>query len=193
MAPENKFIEILYNVATGSQKIRNLFTPIGAIFFGLLIFLFIYSALQLDRLLNLTDLFSGWISIIFALPVFLFALFLIGWSVHNFLKVKGTPVPFNPPPRLVTSGPYAYSRNPMLTGVFALLFGFGILLESLSLLLVFTPLFIVLNYWELKTIEEPELEKRLGQDYIEYRKVTPMFLPNFRSTYKCNEKRKHNG
>jgi protein-S-isoprenylcysteine O-methyltransferase Ste14 len=188
MTLKNKWIDILYNVATGNRKIRNFFTPIGAIFFGLLIFVLIVIALQVDRLLGLTDLFSGRINIFLALPVFSLALFLIGWSVQDFLKVKGTPVPFNPPPQLVTSGPYAYTRNPMLTGVFALLFGFGILFESVSLLLVFTPLFILLNFWELKAIEEPELVKRLGQEYIEYRKMTPMFFPNFRSKYKRKEK-----
>ena len=75
----------------------------------------------------------------------------------------------------------------MLTGVFALLFGFGILFGSVSLLLVFTPLFILLNFWELKAIEEPELVKRLGQEYIEYRKMTPMFFPRFGSKYKRKE------
>ena len=29
-----------------------------------------------------------------------------GWSVFHFLKVKGTPVPLNPPPKLVDTGPY---------------------------------------------------------------------------------------
>lgn len=71
---------------------------------------------------------------------------------------------------MVTTGPYASVRNPMFTGVFALLFGFGVLLGSASLLVVFTPVFIVINVWELKAIEEPELLKRLGEDYIEYRK-----------------------
>jgi protein-S-isoprenylcysteine O-methyltransferase Ste14 len=66
----------------------------------------------------------------------------------------------------------------MLTGVFALLFGIGVLLGSTSLLVLFTPLFILINVWELKAIEEPELLKRLGQDYIEYRKRTPMFFPS---------------
>lgn len=75
----------------------------------------------------------------------------------------------------------------MLTGVFALLFGFGIFFGSVSLLIVFTPLFIVVNFWELKAIEEPELVKRLGQKYIEYRKVTPMFFPSFSSKNKRRE------
>ena len=177
MTLKTKWIDILYNVATGSRPVRNFFTPIGAIFYGLLIFVFVIMALYLDRLLSLPDIFPGKLNIILSLPFFSLALLLIGWSVQNFLKVKGTPVPFNPPPQLVTSGPYAYTRNPMLTGVFALLFGFGVLFGSVSLLVVFTPLFILINVWELKAIEEPELLKRLGQDYSEYRKSTPMFFP----------------
>ncbi len=99
------------------------------------------------------------------------------WSVLRFTKMKGTSVPFNPPPKLVTAGPYAYVRNPMLTGVSVLLFGLGILLNSVSLAFIFTPLFILLNVLELKAVEEPELEKRLGKEYLEYRKRVPMFIP----------------
>ena len=184
MPLKTKWIEILYKFATGSRGIRNFFTPIGAIFFGLLILFFVFIALHVDRLLGLNNIFQGQLTIILSFPLFSLALFLIGWSVQNFLKIKGTPVPFNPPPRLVTSGPYAYTRNPMLSGVFSLLFGFGIFFGSVSLLFVFTPLFILLNYWELKVIEEPELVKRLGQEYTEYRRRTPMFLPGFRSKHK---------
>ena len=97
----------------------------------------------------------------------------------NFLRVKGTPVPFNPPPKLVTAGPYAFVRNPMLTGVFILLFGFGLFFGSVSVIFIFTPLFIIINVWELKAIEEPELVKRLGKEYVEYKKRTPMFFPDF--------------
>jgi protein-S-isoprenylcysteine O-methyltransferase Ste14 len=184
MTLKTKWIEILYNVATGSRKIRNFFTPIGAFFYGILIFSFIVVALQVDRLLGIIDIFPRPLSIIIALPIFSFAFFLIGWSVLNFFRAKGTPVPFNPPPQLVSTGPYAYVRNPMLTGVFALLFGFGVLLGSASLLVVFAPLFIFINVWELKAIEEPELLKRLGEDYIEYRKRTPMFFPSFGIIFK---------
>lgn len=180
MTLKSKWVEILYRVATGSKKIRNFFTPIGAFFYALLIFFFVVVALQVDRLLGINDIFARSLCIILALPVFAVALFLLGWSILNFLRARGTPVPFNPPPQLVTTGPYAYVRNPMLTGIFALLFGFGALFGSVSLLVVFTPLFILINVWELKVIEEPELVKRLGEDYIEYRKRTPMFFPHFR-------------
>jgi protein-S-isoprenylcysteine O-methyltransferase Ste14 len=184
MMLKTKWIEILYNVVTGSRKIRNFFTPIGAIFYALLIFSFVVIALQVDRLVGLTTIFPSPFHIILSLPVFSLALYLMGWSVINFIRAKGTPVPFNPPPQLVTTGPYAYVRNPMLTGVFALLFGFGVLLGSVSLLVVFTPLFIFINVWELKAIEEPELLKRLGEDYIEYKGTVPMFFPDFGKIFK---------
>jgi len=160
MSSQNIIVDIFYKVATGSKKVRTLLTPIGISFFfifvGLLIFL------------------SLW------LPVLIFGFTLILWSILHFLKVKGTPVPFNPPPKLVITGPYAYVRNPMLSGVFITLFGLGILLQSFSLFFIFVPLFILINYIELKTIEEIELEKRLGKEYLEYKRRIPMFFPRIK-------------
>lgn len=184
MSIKTKWVDVIYKVSTGSKNVRNFFTPIGASFYGLLVFLFIVIALYTDRLVGIINILPRPWNVILSLPIFMLALFLIGWSVQAFLKSKGTPVPFNPPPKLVATGPYAYTRNPMLTGVFFLLFGFGILFGSISLLIVFTPLFIWINYWELKSIEEPEIEKRLGQDYIEYRKKTPMFFPRIGIIFK---------
>jgi len=116
MTIKTKWIEMLYKMATCSRKIRNFFTPIGAIFYALLIFLFVVVAQQVDKLLGLVNILPRPLSTILAIPVFSLALFLIGWSVLNFLRAKGTPVPSNPPPQLVTTGPYAYTRNPMLKG-----------------------------------------------------------------------------
>jgi len=65
----------------------------------------------------------------------------------------------------------------MLTGIFMQLFGIGISLGSLSLIFIFTPLFIIINVWELKKVEEPELERRLGEAYVKYKKDVPMFFP----------------
>jgi protein-S-isoprenylcysteine O-methyltransferase Ste14 len=170
-------IRIFYRAATGGRKTRNLLTPAGAVFFFGLVTLFIVAALRVDRLLELPKLLPTSSNIIVSVPILAIGLFLMIWSVLNFVRVKGTPVPFNPPPKLVTAGPYAHVRNPMLTGVFVLLFGFGVLLGSISLVSIFTPLFILFNVWELKAVEEKELEKRLGEEYIEYRKRVPMFIP----------------
>ena len=62
-------------------------------------------------------------------------------------------------------GPYVRSRNPMMTGLFFMFFGLGFLLGSIG----------------LKRVEEPELERRLGAAYVEYRRKTPMFIPRLES------------
>lgn len=184
MSIRTKWIEVIYNLATSSRGRRNIFTPLGAFLFAMLVFLFIFIALLLDKILGIADKLPNWFSV-FLSPLFILpAIILIGWSVGTFLKAKGTPVPLNPPPKLVVSGPYAYVRNPMLTGVFALLVGIGAGLRSASLVAIITPLFVFINVWELKAIEEPELVKRLGKDYIDYRKKTPMFFPNFGKIFK---------
>ena len=72
----------------------------------------------------------------------------------------------------------------MLTGVFLILFGIGFAFNSISLVFVFTPLYMFVNVWELKQIEEPELIKRLGEDYVEYRAQTPMFIPRWKTINK---------
>ena len=112
-----------------------------------------------------------------SIPVIALGVVLTAWSGLHFLKVKGTPVPFNPPQEIVETGPYRYARNPMLSGVFLVLFGLGIAFDSPSLVFFFTPLFIAANVWELKRIEEPELVKRFGEEYTTYRRQTPMFVP----------------
>ena len=175
-----RIIDIFYKAATGTRKIRNILTPLGAVFFFAIITLFIIVSLLLDKFLGFPKLFPKEWNIILAWPILAIGIFLILWSVLYFLKVKGTPVPFNPPPKIVSTGPYAHIRNPMLTGVFILLFGLGILFNSFSLVFIFTPLLILFCVLEIKAIEEPELEKRLGKEYLEYKKRTPMFIPRLK-------------
>jgi len=177
MSLREKVIEIFYKAARSSSRMRTLLTPVGLLFFFTLVVLFIVASLQVDKFLGLPKLLSALVNIILSVPILAIGLFLVLWSGLHFIKVKGTPVPFNPPPKLVTTGPYAYARNPMLTGVFILFFGLGILFRSISLVFIFTPLFVLLNVLELRAVEEPELEKRLGEEYLEYKKRVPMFIP----------------
>jgi protein-S-isoprenylcysteine O-methyltransferase Ste14 len=180
MPLSDKWINTIFKIATGSKLIKNVMTPVG----GIIFFSFIISLVLLSRLLDGALEFSGFVSFPYDLIfgfLFLFpGIILSGSCVFYFIKSKGTPVPLNPPPKLIEDGPYAYSRNPMITGLFFSMTGIGIILNSVMLTFITTPLFILLNYIELKKIEEPELEKRLGEDYITYRKNVPMFIPALR-------------
>ena len=175
-----RWVGLLHRAATGTKKTRTLLTPVGVVIFGLFTALFVFLAVLVDRLLALPWPIPNTVSWLVSVTMMAIGVAVTAWSAFHFLKVKGTPVPFNPPPRVVESGPYRYARNPMLTGVFLLLFGIGFAIRSLSLVLIFTPLFVLANVWELKEIEEPELIGRLGEDYLAYRERTPMFIPGTR-------------
>jgi len=172
-----KLTNLVYTIATGDIKTKLLLTPIVASLYLGLIALFVFISFIMDRLLLFPSIVPLLWSLVAGVLLIIMGFILMIFSVIYFVKVKGTPVPFNPPPTLVTTGPYKYMRNPMLTGIFIQLFGLGILCHSISLLFIFTPLFILLNIWELKNIEEPELEKRIGKEYTEYKKRVPMFFP----------------
>ena len=152
--------------------------------FGVFTGLFGFGAIFVDRLLHLPHFLPEGVRLKVSIPMIALGLVIMAWSVFHFLKVQGTPVPFNPPPKVVKTGPYRYARNPMLTGVFLFLFGIGFIVNSISLVFFFTPLYMLVNVWELKKIEEPELIKRLGDEYIEYRRNTPMFIPQCRARSK---------
>jgi protein-S-isoprenylcysteine O-methyltransferase Ste14 len=181
-----RWINFLHSAATGTKKSRTLLTPIGVAIFAVFTALFVFAALLVDRLLKLPGLLPEALRLPVSIPVMAVGIAVTAWSAFHFLKVKGTPVPFNPPPKVVKTGPYRYARNPMLTGVFLLLFGIGLAVNSVSLVFLFTPLFVLINVWELKAIEEPELVRRLGDEYITYRTHTPMFIPGFRPRSKVN-------
>lgn len=172
-----KWTALVFKTATGGIKQKLLLAPVTGVLYLLFIALCIFVSIRIDALLGLPVNILGHVKYALGLPVVVFGFFLMLFSLFYFLKVKGTPVPFSPPPVLVITGPYKYARNPMLTGIFLQLFGLGILLGSFSLLFIFTPLFIAINVWELKKVEEPELEKRLGDEYKEYKKKVPMFFP----------------
>jgi len=172
-----RLVDLFYSVTTGSKRLRLLLTPVGlVVFFGMLL-LVVFGSLYMDRALGFPKLLSGLIGTLIGVVLLSLGLVIWAWCVVWFSKAKGTPVPFNPPRELVTVGPYAWSRNPMLTGVFAFLFGIGFLLHSVSMVFIWTPVIVIFNVLELKLVEEPELERRFGESYIEYRRRVPMFVP----------------
>jgi protein-S-isoprenylcysteine O-methyltransferase Ste14 len=169
--------KLFHAVATGSAERRRRLTPVGLIFFFGLLAALVLVALFTDRLLSLPPLLPGVVGLTFGFILLATGVVLWIWCATLFRKAQGTPVPFNPPRELVIIGPYAIVRNPMMTAVFVGLFGLAITIHSMSLALLWTPLFVILDVIELKFVEEPELERRLGAAYIAYKERVPMFLP----------------
>ena len=173
----DRYAEFVYRVATGGRRRRFLATPVAAsLFFGLTA-LFVFASLWVDKWLAFFHFDSSWWSLGLSMLLLVPGCLIMVWPVMQFFRARGTPVPLNPPQKLITTGLYAYIRNPMILGLFLLLLGLGVLLGSLSLILLFTPLFILLNVLYLKAIEEKEMGKKFGQEYLEYKKRVPLFIP----------------
>jgi protein-S-isoprenylcysteine O-methyltransferase Ste14 len=169
-----------YKAAIGNKRVRVRLTPLLVGVFVGSAWLFVLASLRVDKLLSFSRLLPTPLNIVLSVPILAIGATLALWSTVHFARARGTPIPSRPPAKLVTTGPYALVRNPMHIGIYAVLFGFGVLLQSVSLVSMFIPLFILLDVVELKAVEEAELEKRLGKEYIEYKKRVPMFIPRLK-------------
>ena len=135
--------------------------------------------LLVDRVLINSNIFRHIISSLF----FLIGTYFMIWSNVFLFKIgKGGPaeglgVSISPQTKkLVTIGPYKYSRNPMVFGAFSLYTSMVLYLNSIIgmiSLLIF--LFIGINY--LRLSEEKRLLKDFADEYIDYRKNVSMIFP----------------
>jgi protein-S-isoprenylcysteine O-methyltransferase Ste14 len=173
----DRIIDFIYRKATMQGKHNGRMTFLAGALFFCAVLLIIFLAFLSDKLLSSRAWPPTPVNLILSIPLLSLGIWLWLWLALIFFHSKGTPVPLSPPPKLIVTGPYAYSRNPMLSGLFLILFGIGFLFQSLSLIVIFTPLFIGITFLEFKMIEEPELEKRFGTSYVEYKKKVPMFFP----------------
>jgi len=109
--------------------------------------------------------------------IFLAGFAFFAWCVSLFARLgKGTLAPWDPTRRLVVAGPYTYIRNPMISGVLAMLVGETVFLGS-QVLGIWTLAFFLINDIYFRLLEEPGLERRFGASYLEYKTVVPRWIP----------------
>jgi len=99
------------------------------------------------------------------------------WCVLTFALVgRGTPAPFDPPRRLIRSGPYGLVRNPMYIGAGLALAGAALFYRSLPLLGYTVGFFLITHVFVL-VYEEPTLKRLFGDEYHEYLKRVQRWWP----------------
>ena len=114
------------------------------------------------------------------LVVVLLGLFVIAQTILTFIRIgKGTLAPWSPTRKLIVGGMYAYVRNPMILGVITVLLGESITFGSWSIL-TWAALFFLINTVYFIFSEEPGLEKRFGDEYREYKRKVPRWIPRLR-------------
>lgn len=101
-------------------------------------------------------------------------------AVQEFVtRGGGTPVPFDPPVRMVTSGIYAYLRNPMqLSGVVMLLFlGAALANPYVAAAGLLAHVYSVgIAGWD----EDEDLRRRFGDSWVTYRRSVRSWIPRWR-------------
>ncbi|HSN53453.1 MAG TPA: hypothetical protein VLT32_02220, partial [Candidatus Sulfomarinibacteraceae bacterium] len=100
MSIKGRWIDLIHRAATGTKRTRTLLTPVGILVFGAFTGAFVAAAIWVDRLLHLPGLLPDELRLPVSLPVMAVGIAITAWSGFHFLRVKGTPVPFNPPPEV---------------------------------------------------------------------------------------------
>jgi protein-S-isoprenylcysteine O-methyltransferase Ste14 len=78
--------------------------------------------------------------------------------------------------QLATSGPYAFTRNPLYFGSFLLGLGFTIASGQVVLGLLFVALFLGI-YFPVMRVEASTLAELFGKEYEVYKEAVPLFFP----------------
>lgn len=122
----------------------------------------------------------GWALRLVGVPVVLagLALNLGGAGLFNRL---GTNIrTFDDPGRLVESGPFRFTRNPMYLGFTLILCGAALLVGTLTAWVGAAVFFAAANLWYIP-FEEARMHATFGSDYDDYRRRVPRWLGPVRS------------
>jgi protein-S-isoprenylcysteine O-methyltransferase Ste14 len=89
---------------------------------------------------------------------------------------RGTPAPWAPPERFVERGSYRFVRSPMYLGVLLLVVGQALLLGREILFGWAAASWLIFTSF-LAFYEEPQLRRRFGATYDDYRRRVRRWLP----------------
>ena len=89
---------------------------------------------------------------------------------------RGTPAPWAPPERFVERGSYRFVRSPMYLGVLLLVVGHALLLGREILFAWAAASWLIFTSF-LAFYEEPQLRRRFGATYDDYRRRVRRWLP----------------
>lgn len=91
--------------------------------------------------------------------------------VTAFRRARTPVAPYRPTTAIVTTGPYAFSRNPAYLGMALAYAGIAVAAEALWLLAVLVPTLIVIDRGVIAA-EERYLERKFGEEYLRYKART---------------------
>ena len=111
-----------------------------------------------------------WIGHLLGWPLVVIGLLIAAWAA----AVAGE-VTLASPEKLITSGPYAYSRNPMYVGWTLIFLGIVFILNTIYSLGLVLIVCIYTHFFEIRP-EEKFLKKKFGAKYQAYKKNVRRYL-----------------
>lgn len=100
---------------------------------------------------------------------------LVLWAARTFSRAQTAIMPFKPASRIVTSGPYRFSRNPMYVGLTLMYVGLSLLMRLVWPILVL-PLVLLALFALVISREERYLGDAFPVEYAEYRRHVRRWL-----------------
>lgn len=96
----------------------------------------------------------------------------------------GTPAPFDPPRKLVITGPYRFVRNPMYVGMGIAFAGFALVYPHATFIFLgeAAAAFVLVSIFVIG-YEEPVLRQMFGKDYEEYCRNVGRWIPRLSPWY----------
>ena len=113
-----------------------------------------------------------------------FAGTLIIWRAYTYLVVagEGGPCPqLGGTKKLVTIGPYSLVRHPSVIGKLLGIIGLGFLSRSISFTFIVIPMLFIWSIFYNRFIQERGCIEKFREEYLEYRKRVPMFIPKLKN------------
>ena len=139
----------------------------------------------LDTVFDLSPFINPQTGALIAAFLLFIGIFWVSWG-YSYIHFEGRGTPIEafgkalyPTSKLVTTGPYAYVRNPMLLGQMFILLAIAFYTGSLSGLILI-PILTLIALAYIRMYEEPELVRRFGDKYVQYRKSVPAIIPRLK-------------
>ena len=160
---KKNLIDLILKITFGSKKKLKIPPPI------LVIILITSIYFSSDKL----DLISIPYRTLFSIVILSIGILIIINPVVKFIKSKTTvnPVEFKNVEKLVTSGIYKYSRNPMYLGMIMIIISTTVYYLNFYSLLTPFIFYFWINRFQIKR-EEVFLEEKFGQEYLSYNTKT---------------------
>ena len=115
------------------------------------------------------------LSLLFGFLLLVGSIGCIALAARELFKNETTIIPDGQPEKLVTTGPFSFSRNPIYLGMAGILISSACFMQSLSALVI-PVIFVLIIHKTWIHHEEVKLKEKFGKDWEKYAESTSRWL-----------------